>query len=1064
MLCFRHNKKLWTLISGINVPLPKDLLNVTLEKSKKHLFNGINNYRTPSPESEVELKKQTDQSAFDLVLTLSKMMNLDAMQAWDLFRYYLNEEFRGSEDDLLKFISNEKKKSQLLVDIWLFYRSERVFLLQCIKLIMSYWNDEDHPYHENYKLLLDQFDKGDLKNSIMSQITNVTKESPPSKEQNGDFVTGNVTKRWIYSNLREQLELVQILTIYMKSYGINCEDFLSLFKLFQSNSFGFEIPHATSLDDIHVETAKMISYSINILLLTALDFGSMLSNPEVTSHPFWQEDVVKQIDELVFQLRSSEQYSPLFLGWMLVVFFNSGDPQNSRYQKLGEQALQLRVFNFLERILTNSLFKEETVFSTIAFTTIYQMISLMTNTFEKDNLGNTADVLSLVGVLLSHSKIADFFWEDGMDQGLGVLYCLAKEMFPLQYEPLLKMAQGLVSSSCTSCKKVLADLNHLRLYADILDSSFASYLGVDEDTAIWALNQNRKPFSHCNIILPAGTKGYALKGSPPTIHWECYFSIWDPLYNTLKELYNQVSRGSTNVESSTVKRGEVALKFLNEILKSDAFIDESMDSTVELVFYLVDKFSQVPNGPVSVLASCMRVFATLIQPYFDDVSMKLKKTGFLPHVKNVNLDYISYINGDSFDVGILGVQLAREECVTGCFDLLKAYLQFLENIVENSENDPTILFGGLTFVIREVFPCYLSWHYQNPLDSNFIGQKCLLIFHKILTVDLVNLETEKNLMNTVRKMCVYSLLNCDAGLNLLRIVATGDQFIQSLMEQQASWTSGQGIEFITMVQLSLSVLNRVFMLKAAVQDKKDHSLIELEIYGPPSWNNGLKLVLVVAYYIYHRFNPTLPTLAVKLLKRFAKEFPVSLLACFGMERDVVRDTFLRRLESKVEVIDLKVAILEFITACIEKQPGLTEVFVNIQYTSSFKRYRTDEEKKSGLQGGCLNYICSVLRAAHENEQHLKAPLYNSSIDLIHALWIAQKETIISYLGNQEGFWNDLLLPLFLPPCSNPRACAFIFNILSLELFMKGAQITKNLEGHIKKFFSEDDTNFFDWSK
>ncbi|XP_071443608.1 nucleoporin NUP188 [Hetaerina americana] len=1060
-----HNKKLWTLISGTNFPLSSERMSFTLEKSKNHLFNGINHYKSPSAQSEAELKKHTDQSIFDLVVTLSKMMNLDAIQAWNLFHYYLSDEFRGSEEDLLKFMSNEKKKPQLLIDIWLFYRSERVFLLQCIKLIVSHWNDEDHPHHQHYAVLLDYFDKDDFKKSLISQLINVTNEIPPSKGQHGDFVSGNVTKRWVYSNLREQLELTQILAIYMKCYGLTCHDFLTLLKLFQNHSFGYDIANIAPLDDMHLETARMLSYTINILLLGAMNFDTILKNPEGYNHIFWEDEAtLRQIDEIICQLRISEQYGPLFLGWMLVVYLNPNEVQNMRYQKLGEQALQLRVFSFMERMLTHTLFKEKTVFSTIAFSTIYQLISLLANTFEKDNLGNTSDVLSLVAVLLSHSKMADCFWEDGMEEGVGALYCLAKEMFPLQFGPLVKMAQGLVSSSSSSCSRVLADLKHLRLFAEPLGNSVATYLGVDEDTAIWALNQNRRPLKHCRILLLAGTKGYALKGPPPTIHWECNYSIWNVLYDTLKELLNQVSQGSTNVEPSTIDMGVVTLKFLKKILETEYVLDEDMDSTVELVFYLVDKFSQVPNGPVSVLACCMEIFATLILTYFDDVSMKLKKTGFLPHVKNVKLDHISYINGDSFDVGILGFQLAREECVTGRFDLLKAYLQFLENIVENSETDPTILFGGLTFVIREVFPCYLTWHYQNPLDSNFIGRKCLLIFHKILTADLASLETEKNLMNTVRKMCVYSLLNCDSGMTLLRIVATGDQFIQSLMEQQTSWIGGQGGEFINMVQLSLSVLNRVFMLKAAVQDKKQHSLIELEIYGPPSWNNGLKLVLVVAYYIYHRFNPTLPTLAVKLLKRFAKEFPVSLLACFGMEGDVVRDTFLRRLESKTEVVDLKVAILEFITACIEKQPGLTEVFVNIQHTSTFKRFRTEEEKKSGPQGGCLNFICSVLKSAEKDEQCLKGPLYDSSIDLIHALWIAQKETIITYLGNKEGFWNDLLLPLFLPPCSNSRSCALIFNILSLELFMKGVQISKNLEGLLQKFFGEDKTYFLDWSK
>jgi hypothetical protein len=37
----------------------------------------------------------------------------------------------------------------------------------------------------------------------------------------------------------------------------------------------------------------------------------------------------------------------------------------------------------------------------------------------------------------------------------------------------------------------------------------------------------------------------------------------------------------------------------------------------------------------------------------------------------------------------------------------------------------------------------------------------------------------------------------------------------------------------------------------------------------PSDKHGLKIILVVANYIYHCFNPNLPALAMKLLRRFA---------------------------------------------------------------------------------------------------------------------------------------------------------------------------------------------------
>jgi len=55
--------------------------------------------------------------------------------------------------------------------------------------------------------------------------------------------------------------------------------------------------------------------------------------------------------------------------------------------------------------------------------------------------------------------------------------------------------------------------------------------------------------------------------------------------------------------------------------------------------------------------------------------------------------------------------------------------------------------------------------------------------------------------------------------------------------------------------------------------------------------------------------------------------PMSLYSLLGSHGATVRDVFVRRLSAKTEDIDLKVAILEFITVAIETQPALTELFL-----------------------------------------------------------------------------------------------------------------------------------------
>jgi hypothetical protein len=83
---------------------------------------------------------------------------LDINQAWDFMCNYLLYEFRGAEEGLQEFIGSETRTTVLLSDIWLFYRSERLFLLKCINVLLTFHNDKGHPYQVGFqKISLVQF-------------------------------------------------------------------------------------------------------------------------------------------------------------------------------------------------------------------------------------------------------------------------------------------------------------------------------------------------------------------------------------------------------------------------------------------------------------------------------------------------------------------------------------------------------------------------------------------------------------------------------------------------------------------------------------------------------------------------------------------------------------------------------------------------------------------------------------------------------------------------------------------------------------------------------------------
>lgn len=57
---------------------------------------------------------------------------------------------------------------------------------------------------------------------------------------------------------------------------------------------------------------------------------------------------------------------------------------------------------------------------------------------------------------------------------------------------------------------------------------------------------------------------------------------------------------------------------------------------------------------------------------------------------------------------------------------------------------------------------------------------------------------------------------------------------------------------------------------------------------------------------------------------------MSVYACLGSDAAAIRDAFLTRLQSRTEDMRIKVTILEFLTVAVETQPGLIELFLNLE--------------------------------------------------------------------------------------------------------------------------------------
>lgn len=292
----------------------------------------------------------------------------------------------------------------------------------------------------------------------------------------------------------------------------------------------------------------------------------------------------------------------------------------------------------------------------------------------------------------------------------------------------------------------------------------------------------------------------------------------------------------------------------------------------------------------------------------------------------------------------------------------------------------------------------------------------------------------------LRQICIYSLLHLGNGMPLLLLVAVGNTQLQLIMENESNWISAGDTGVNHIIQLALTILMQILRYKHEVESKTQTNLSPIEslIYTQPKQMDNLRIISVVTSYMNNIFNQRLPILACRLLRRFALEFQMSLLACLDMEPDQIRLIFLQRLRDDLESQQLKVAILEFVESCIEKQPGLTEAFFKISYEHEkrfLQQIKANKKVAKMENDGILDYMQEFLDVVNKNPEKIASPLLSRIMALFHSLWKNNMQGLVSDLMEKKEFWGGICAPLFATPV-HPEIKAYsqLFNILGVEVF------------------------------
>lgn len=556
-----------------------------------------------------------------------------------------------------------------------------------------------------------------------------------------------------------------------------------------------------------------------------------------------------------------------------------------------------------------------------------------------------------------------------------------------------------------------------------------------------------------------------------------------------------------------------------------------LEPFIEKVFPLVQRLVSMVNLPMGLFSLCIQCLTGWLK--CDDMIIKnaessqllslqdhknllsvmngMMRVQFLPFSEHnfleslesaakLPLHYVSNLQTPLYP-GIYGHVLTSVERPMGCYPISVAVLDLIlalversiswrfEKFLEDDEEHLRVLMSSIAppvlFFLKEIFPTFDKWRID-PETTDKIGLKCLNLCHVVLRSYHPGSDSSA-LWSSVQHVILTILTHSHSVDIILKLISFPVNNLHALITAEPS--SLAAVHMTDAIRFGFSVLNNVLRLEHealnntkpiestnpggnnddTVQSSHLHSILS----APGS--AGPNLVSLVAGYLHHRSEPTLPYMAISLLRRISIAVPMSLHASLGKDVAALRDILLSRLRSKAEDAHLKIGILEFLTISVQTQPGLLEHFLDLE--------AVDKDKpEKGLRLGkysCLSAVLELIGKEKQGTPSLPAELHASCAKFLSSLWVDRRHSALKALRSystsgtgtvRTSFWHPLLLPLF---CENPprevaqsdllEASAHVLNTLGLENFYTTPSgKDPALEPIMKEFAAKD--RFNHWSK
>ncbi|XP_034836520.1 nucleoporin Nup188 [Maniola hyperantus] len=1065
-------KRLWRWVSSQSLA-NEELANVLDKSVVEALRLGLASYKPHKPELYAQLQtKYPDQAKLlSVVQTLQQYLDVDCFQIWEIMKHCLCDISYGTPVNALKNIAFvDTRPTFLLPNAWNFYYSERLFLLHLLQYIIQFKNDERHKYFNEFTKIIDNIGIDALKTSLIAQFEKLIIATPPPRKIQSDFGSDTVRQEWAEFNLKEQLAILQILMLIANEYTFTESEFSDLFKLFKKHYFGKNQGYSAGcLEEQHREACLRIMY-MEIGL-----FAVILESVKIKNVSAWIENTKEIVETELTKLEPHAEHSLMLIVWMMLTLQSESHVRlfESQYQQYGATALRMKVFMFIEQMLNSSVYSDDSKCALIMRLRVFRLLNELCDRFDGDGtMSHQAGVMTLCADLLKTPAIAQQFWSLHQREeqfGLVSLWHTALEYFPYNFSALSILSAGLAEAGKDSVRNLVAELKNLPVYTEIYNPNTVALMCIQSDTAV--IGREYYPLGDQSYRIEAGSNATIMESKEGTmIHYRTPYSYWTIFNNEVEKALDR-KRNYQNVHMTLEKvyEGTKILKGVLKALVEDKEIPKTFVAPSEGVFDILVRFMRSDAAPLQLLVECLSVCTTIIPIFPKEVHLRLINTGLFPRLVNHQLTHVEYANGVSLDSAAVGSYLVTIEQPNGSYEFLGAYIDMLCAFHEASDDDriiTEIILPGLVLIVHEVFPNVCGWRYSNTNERRQLIRRCA----RFLTLVLQQTGTKPCFL-LLKKTCVYSLMHTENALELMKIISFGNDRLERLIQDDTNWVSGPCYQYTSTLQRCLAIVMFALRQKSLIGENTDVSPLEQLIFAQSKQKDELKVVPKVTSYINHAFNKRLSVLSCRLLRRFADGFQMSLFASLDMTAYQVRVMFLDRLRDQHETIELKTAILEFVTTCIGKQPGLTEAFFMMNHE------KVKEEEKSKEKGevvkkekaepddsfeGILGYMADYLGTVKSDAKLLHSPLLACIMALFHALWKNNMQILVKKLREHPKFWEHMTSPLFSQIQPELRTYSQIFNVLGIELFVSRGKLEPNFQEMLELFFDTNKKHLDTW--